>query len=260
MANYKDFGAGWGDYQVADPTRSLRNRFVGQLENLTSPAGMRTFRGLENQMVNAVGTTNMYAPEQSRMRSELKRTGPMDFYQNALKDLTNRPGSLENLGSYKFALSQGMDAINRKAAALGTSLGSGTAKDLGNYASGLASQTYFDMYGALQQSLAGATDVYGARTGAATGAYGQALQGYGARVGAAQGAYSTAYDTWANRVGLTKGLAEGNALELKKLQAQERLGHYSGFKSAKASKKASGGSSGWGQALGAVVGAGVSLL
>jgi hypothetical protein len=56
-------------------------------------------------------------------------------------------GSLDDDPAFKFRMQQGMDAIQKSAAAKGTLLTGGTMKDLTGFAQGLASEEYDKLYG-----------------------------------------------------------------------------------------------------------------
>lgn len=66
--------------------------------------------------------------------------GPGAFKAPTMADIANDPG-------YQFRLKAGQDALERSAAARGTLLTGGTAKDLAGYQQELASQEYDKIYG-----------------------------------------------------------------------------------------------------------------
>jgi hypothetical protein len=236
------------DLQTADPLSAYRGLYQGSLNNLVSSTDR-----LISQGPNLYGFDTYQKGAEDELRS-----GYHTYFEDALKRLTESPGSLEELGSYKFALSQGQNAINRKAAAMGTALGSGTAKDLAAHASGLASSTYFDMYKGLQGSL-----------GTAYQGLGTKLQGWQGLAGGALNAYQGQVGAYQNQMGIMKGLVEGNALQAAALRSQEinNLNQYDYRKwetkkqiqAAQEAKKSSG-SSGWGSALGSIAGAAASIF
>lgn len=77
-------------------------------------------------------------------------------YQNQLRKLMEKPGDFASSPTYKFAFDQGLDAVNRKAAASGM-LGSGNRlAELTRFGQGLASQQFFPQANLLAQ-LSGAT-------------------------------------------------------------------------------------------------------
>ena len=72
---------------------------------------------------------------------------------NKLNELLQNPSSITSTPGYQFAYNQGLEAVNRTAAAKGQ-LGSGNRLyDLTNYGQGLASQTYNDTVNQLTNTL-----------------------------------------------------------------------------------------------------------
>lgn len=66
---------------------------------------------------------------------------------NGLNALMNNPSqALTSLPSYQFALNQGLESINRTAAASGFRGSGNVLQELTKYATGLASQTYADEF------------------------------------------------------------------------------------------------------------------
>lgn len=61
---------------------------------------------------------------------------------NGLQDLMLNPSSITNLPSYQFKLSEGLGAIERSKLAKGKFFSGETARDIIDYAEGLASSTY----------------------------------------------------------------------------------------------------------------------
>lgn len=217
-------GAGTGS-SAADPLALNRDLYQAKLNELA--AGGPDVYGFGQYQKGALGELT---------------DGYHKYYETALQRLTEDPTYLENLGAYKFALGQGTQAINRKAAALGTSLGTGTAKDLGTFASGLASQTYFDMYKGLQGSL------------------GTAYQGLGAKLGGYGDLASKGLAAYQGQLGAMKGLTEGSALETAKLQSLERISaEEQATKRWIAENTKQNEGSGWGTALGALAGGAMGL-
>lgn len=95
-------------------------------------------------------------------------------YQAKLSDLLENPGSMTSNPAYQFAFDQGMEAINRTAAAKGQ-LGSGNRlMDLTKYGQGMASQQ-FNSLADLYSTLAGAKNqnAAGAVSAAASAVNGQ---------------------------------------------------------------------------------------
>lgn len=85
-------------------------------------------------------------------------------------DYTARMGALEQTPGYQFRLKEGMDAIQRSAAAKGTLLTGGALKELASFGQGLAS-TEFGNEWDRQMGLAG----LGFNAAAAQGAYGSSF-------------------------------------------------------------------------------------
>ena len=69
--------------------------------------------------------------------------GERPNYQKRLRDLVADPGSLTSSPFYQFALDQGMENINRRAAARGQRNSGNVLGELMRFGQGLASQTYF---------------------------------------------------------------------------------------------------------------------
>ena len=157
------------------------------------------------------------------------------FYEDALKNLTLNPNdTLQNLGSYKFALQQGMEGMSRSAAAQGNARSTTTTMNLGKYAAGLASQTYNDMYKNLQGSLSTAYQGTQMKTGVLGDLATRGLSAYNTQLGG----WQNMYDAQA------KELMHTNELNM-----QYKIAQANAKAQAKATK-----SSGWGSALGAVAG------
>lgn len=120
------------------------------------PLKGQTWNGSSWTSPNALSYDKIYN-DANPFASEAKK------YQSSLSDLLNNPGSMTSNPMYQFAFDQGMEAINRTAAAKGQ-LGSGNRlADLTKYGQGLASQNFFnlaDLYstlsGAKSQNPAGA--------------------------------------------------------------------------------------------------------
>lgn len=101
---------------------------------------------------------------------------------NALNTLIQDPGSVRSLPSYQFDQQQGVQAVDRSAAARGMDQSGRTLKDLTRFGTGLADKTYGDqlsrLMGINQQGFSQGMQA----TGAQNSAYGAGLQGqYGAR-------------------------------------------------------------------------------
>lgn len=108
---------------------------------------------------------------------------------DALYNLINDPSSVSSTPGYQFTRDQGIQAIDRSAAARGM-LGSGrTSKDLMRFGTGLADQTYGNVF---QRLLAAGQYGQGA-LGAQNATVGQGLQGQlGAQQSAFQGGLNSA--------------------------------------------------------------------
>lgn len=65
-------------------------------------------------------------------------------YQNQLNTLMQNPGSFASSPTYQFAFNQGLDALNRRAAATGKTGSGNYLADLMKYGQGMASQQYFN--------------------------------------------------------------------------------------------------------------------
>lgn len=100
----------------------------------------------------------------------------------ALQRLIADPSSVSSLPGYQFAQQQGMQAIDRGAAARGMLQSGRNMKDLMRFGTGLADQTY----GSQLQRLMGLTQQGMQATGAQVGTVGQGLQG---QLGTRQSAY-----------------------------------------------------------------------
>lgn len=74
--------------------------------------------------------------------------------QGSMGDLTRKfgAGDFQQDPGYQFALNQGMQAIQRSAAAKGSLNSTGTMQDLNNYAQGMASQQYQNAYDRFTQN------------------------------------------------------------------------------------------------------------
>lgn len=66
-------------------------------------------------------------------------------YQTQLSDLMKNPGSMTSSPMYQFALDQGMNAVNRTAAAKGMLGSGGRLAELTKFGQGLASQQFYPM-------------------------------------------------------------------------------------------------------------------
>jgi len=142
--------------------------------------------------------------QQAQQLSKTNQDAAVQAQQNALANVTTAEQPYQKLGStsanhladlvstgftaptlaeaeatpgYQFTLSQGLDSINRNAAANGTLMSGNTGKALTDYAEGLASTTYnqdyqraLDTYMANYQTLMGGTNAGLTSTGQLTGA------------------------------------------------------------------------------------------
>lgn len=114
-------------------------------------------------------------------------------YQTQLQTLMQDPGSFASSPAYSFAFDQGLEAVNRTAAAKGM-LGSGNRLyELTNYGQGMAGQQYFNQANLLA-TLAGATSGSPGTAGNLQAGYNQA-QGQGAGQ-LASGVIGAASDWW----------------------------------------------------------------
>lgn len=97
-------------------------------------------------------------------------------YQAKLSDLLQNPGSMTSNPAYRFAFDQGMEAINRTAAAKGQLNSGNRLMDLTKYGQGLASQQFMSLAD-LYSTLAGAKNqnAAGAVSAAASGVNGQQM-------------------------------------------------------------------------------------
>ena len=96
-------------------------------------------------------------------------------YQTKLADLLKNPGEMTSSPMYQFAMDQGMDAVNRTAAAKGL-LGSGNRlADLTKFGQGLASQQFFPMAELLSKLSGAGIDGGGAALGGLVNTRGQDL-------------------------------------------------------------------------------------
>lgn len=77
-------------------------------------------------------------------------------YQNHLRTLMANPGSIASSPTYQFAFDQGMDAINRRAAATGRANSGNVLGELTRFGQGLAGQQFFNQANLLAL-LSGAT-------------------------------------------------------------------------------------------------------
>lgn len=77
-------------------------------------------------------------------------------YQNQLKTLMENPGAFASSPTYKFAFDQGLDALNRRAAATGKTGSGNYLSDLMKYGQQMAGQQFFPQANLLAM-LAGAT-------------------------------------------------------------------------------------------------------
>lgn len=158
-------------------------------------------------------------------------TGQMGL--NRLQGLLDNPDSIQDSAAYQWRLGQGVQGLDRSAAARGGLFGGGHQTDLMNYAQGLASQEYGDQWnrlaglatmgqnaavgsGSLGQNMASNIgSLYGqigqAQAGSAinqANAWGNALQGFagiaGNYLGQRQSAYQTNTKTLGNKPYNTK--------------------------------------------------------
>ena len=123
-------------------------------------------------------------------------------YQQQLQQLMTNPDSIQNTPGYQFRMDQGINAIDRAAAAKGM-LGSGNRMyDLTNYAQGLASQEYDNQINRLM-NLSGAT------TGSPAAAAQSMMEGLRTGYGMEQQRYN---DIGAGLQGLLGSGNQGNLL------------------------------------------------
>ena len=137
---------------------------------LTSPVGGPTAANMADWASQSGQTAASLADPFAEQRPQ---------YQQQLAKLMSDPGSLATSPLYKFAQEQGLEAVNRTAAAKGQ-LGSGNRlADLTRYGQGLAGQQFFQMAPLLGR-FAGADTSSPAAAGSAY-AYGQgkAMEAFG---------------------------------------------------------------------------------
>ena len=94
-------------------------------------------------------------------------------YQAKLSDLLNNPGSMTSNPAYQFAFDQGMEAINRTAAAKGQLNSGNRLMELNKFGQAQASQNFFNLAN-LYSKLAGADNQNAA---GAVGAAASAING-----------------------------------------------------------------------------------
>lgn len=94
-------------------------------------------------------------------------TGSLDtvFFMNKLKELISNPGQIASNPGYQFAMDQGMNAMNRTAAAKRGRFSGGAALEAQKFGQGLASTQYQSIANVLQKALGGATNQYSADVG-----------------------------------------------------------------------------------------------
>lgn len=132
-------------------------------------------------------------------------TGQMGL--NRLQGLLDNPDSIQDSAAYQWRLGQGMQGLDRSAAARGGLFGGGHQTDLMNYAQGAASQEYDNQWNRLaglasmgQNAAVGAGHMGQANANAISNLYGQ--------IGQAQaGSAINQANTWGNALQGIAGIA-----------------------------------------------------
>ena len=120
-----------------------------QAGNLAATAGQQA-QGYQQQQLGAATTaaapyTTAGAAATSQLSDLLKPGGYLSSTWNQQFTAPTAEQAAQTPG-YQFTLQQGTQALNRGAAARGNLLSSGAAKQLEQYGTGLANQTYGDVY------------------------------------------------------------------------------------------------------------------
>ena len=117
-------------------------------------------------------------------------TGSLDtvFFMNKLKELISNPGQISSNPGYQFAMDQGMNAMNRTAAAKRGRFAGGALLEAQKFGQGLAGTQYNNIANILSTAL-----------GRATNQYGQDISRYGLEQGLIGNLGANNYTAWQNR-------------------------------------------------------------
>jgi hypothetical protein len=135
--------------QAANKAAQLQATGATQAGNLAAAAGQQA-QGYQQQQLGAATTaaqpyTTAGAAATSQLSDLLKPGGYLASTWNQQFQAPTAEQAAQTPG-YQFTLQQGTQALNRGAAARGNLLSSGAAKQLEQYGTGLANQTYNDVY------------------------------------------------------------------------------------------------------------------
>ena len=125
----------------------MANGFINQLpeEGMVAHEGYRYYQnGMNRPTPGSIYSGGKWlSPAQYKVQqSQLNYIKTADTAANKLNTLLQNPSSVKSTPGYQFAYNQGLEAVNRTAAAKGQ-LGSGNRLyDLTKFGQGLASQTY----------------------------------------------------------------------------------------------------------------------
>jgi hypothetical protein len=135
--------------QAANKAAQLQATGATQAGNLAAAAGQQAQGYQQQQLGAAVGAAAPYTTAGAAATSQLSgMLQPGGYLASTWNQQFQAPTAAEaaQTPGYQFTLQQGTQALNRGAAARGDLLSSGAAKQLEQYGTGLANQTYNDVY------------------------------------------------------------------------------------------------------------------
>lgn len=163
-------------------------------EKASKAAAADTYAKQQNAISKLLGYGDEYAADMGDLYSPFLETGY--GANDSLNRLIADPSSVRSLPGYQFDLGEGINALDRSAAARGTLNSGRTAKDVMRFATGLADKTYGDQFARL--------------TGATTGVGGMGAAGTSAGLQGQLGARTTAFGGDMNAAGtIGQGMVAG---------------------------------------------------
>ena len=145
-------GAILGGYlgsKAANEAAQLQATGATQAGNLAATAGQQAQGYQQQQLGAATGAAAPYTTAGAAATGQLSDLlKPGGFLSSTWNQQFQAPTAAEAAATpgYEFTREQGINALNRGAAARGNLLSSGAAKQLMQYGTGLANQTYGDVY------------------------------------------------------------------------------------------------------------------
>jgi hypothetical protein len=145
--------------RAANQAAGILSTGATQAGNLAATAGQQAQGYQQQQLASMAGAAQPYIGLGAGAAGQLGNLmGPGGFLSSTWNQQFQAPTAAEAAATpgYEFTREQGINALNRGAAARGNLLSSGAAKQLEQYGTGLANQTYNDVYarqmGQYQQS------------------------------------------------------------------------------------------------------------